>query len=378
MVYYREESFFGHVHRHPARIWYEHGADRDGRLVYVRARIVLDGGAYASQHRGRASNAATLRARALPRSPNARIDARSSTRTTRRAARCAASARCRSASPRGADGPARRGARDGPGRAPAAQRARSRRHACRPGQVVDGRPGRRADPARPPRLPVPTPSALPRDPSAMPGGVGNTTRGEGVRRGVGFAVGFKNICFSEGFDDYSPRACELSCRRRAADGAHRRGRGGAGRRRRDRADRAHRARDRRVVLAAGTTRRRLGGLGVGVAADLDGRRRRPRGVPRRARGAGRARTAAARSTSSASTGTSPTTPLDPRDRAGHRRAGARRARDGAMRVVVDVDVELGLTRVVWIATAQDVGRAISPQAVRARSRAAPPRASGSR
>ena len=35
----------------------------------------------------------------------------------------------------------------------------------------------------------------------------------------------------------------------------------------------------------------------------------------------------------------------------------------AMRVVAEVDVELGLTRVVWIGTAQDVGRAINPQAV---------------
>jgi len=35
----------------------------------------------------------------------------------------------------------------------------------------------------------------------------------------------------------------------------------------------------------------------------------------------------------------------------------------AMRVVVEVDVELGLTRVVWIGTAQDVGRAVNPLAV---------------
>jgi CO/xanthine dehydrogenase Mo-binding subunit len=35
----------------------------------------------------------------------------------------------------------------------------------------------------------------------------------------------------------------------------------------------------------------------------------------------------------------------------------------AMRVVVEVDVELGLTRVVWVGTAQDVGRALNPQAV---------------
>src|SRR5205085_3643861 len=43
---------------------------------------------------------------------------------------------------------------------------------------------------------------LPRDPLRLPGGAGNTTRGEGIRRGVGFAVGFKNIGYSEGFDDY--------------------------------------------------------------------------------------------------------------------------------------------------------------------------------
>src|SRR5881227_626008 len=41
MSYNREESFFGHVHRHPATLHYEHGADRDGNLVYVRARIFL-------------------------------------------------------------------------------------------------------------------------------------------------------------------------------------------------------------------------------------------------------------------------------------------------------------------------------------------------
>jgi CO/xanthine dehydrogenase Mo-binding subunit len=35
----------------------------------------------------------------------------------------------------------------------------------------------------------------------------------------------------------------------------------------------------------------------------------------------------------------------------------------AMKVVAEVDVELGLTRIVWIGTAQDVGKAINPQAV---------------
>ena len=35
----------------------------------------------------------------------------------------------------------------------------------------------------------------------------------------------------------------------------------------------------------------------------------------------------------------------------------------AMRVVAEVDVELGLSRVAWIGAAQDVGKAINPQAV---------------
>ncbi len=35
----------------------------------------------------------------------------------------------------------------------------------------------------------------------------------------------------------------------------------------------------------------------------------------------------------------------------------------AMRVVVEVDVELGLTRVVWVGTSQDVGKAVNPLAV---------------
>ena len=30
MVYNREESFPGHVHRHPARMWFRHEADADG------------------------------------------------------------------------------------------------------------------------------------------------------------------------------------------------------------------------------------------------------------------------------------------------------------------------------------------------------------
>ena len=58
-----------------------------------------------------------------------------------------------------------------------------------------------------------------------------------------------------------------------------------------------------------------------------------------------------------------TSPLDPRTgRITGERAHVAFA-VAAMRVVAEVDVDLGLTRVVWIGTAQDVGRALNPQAV---------------
>ena len=60
IVYSREESFVGHVHRHPAKIWMEHRATREGKLVCVRARILLDGGAYASSSAAVTSNAASF------------------------------------------------------------------------------------------------------------------------------------------------------------------------------------------------------------------------------------------------------------------------------------------------------------------------------
>ena len=70
------------------------------------------------------------------------------------------------------------------------------------GQVVTGSLPTREVIRRAAALPIPEPEELPRDAIRLPGGAGNTTRGEGVRRGVGFAVGFKNICYSEGFDDF--------------------------------------------------------------------------------------------------------------------------------------------------------------------------------
>jgi xanthine dehydrogenase D subunit len=74
MAYGREESFLGHVHRHPARLHYVHAADTDGRLRWVRVRVVFDGGAYASSSRAVCLNAAST-AIGPYRCPAARVEA---------------------------------------------------------------------------------------------------------------------------------------------------------------------------------------------------------------------------------------------------------------------------------------------------------------
>jgi xanthine dehydrogenase D subunit len=203
MMYSREESFFGHVHRHPARLYYEHGARSDGTLVYVKSRIVLDGGAYASSSTAVASNAACFAAGPYD-VPNAEIDVHAvytnnppcgAMRGFGAVQTCFAyeSQMDRLAAKLGMD-PVdlriRNAMRSG-STLPTGQRVTG------PAPVAELLAAVRDMPA--PELE----SRSPRDVRMLPGGVSNTTHGEGVRRAQGFAVGFKNICYSEGFDDFA-------------------------------------------------------------------------------------------------------------------------------------------------------------------------------
>jgi len=213
-------------------------------------------------------------------------------------------------------------------------------------------------------LALPEPEELPRDPLRLPGGSGNTTRGQGVKRGVGFAVGFKNIGYSEGYDDftaarvrlYRDAAGELAAEVHCA--AAEVGQGVAN-------VILQTARTEletdNVVLAPATT------AAVGSAGSASASRMTwmTTGAVRLA-----CRDALAEH---ARTGNDVdleriyrhprTTPLDPETGqvTGERAHVAYAC--SAMRVVAEVDVELGLTRVVWIGTAQDVGKAVNPLAV---------------
>ena len=251
----------------------------------------------------------------------------SSTRTTRRAARCAGSARRRSASRtsrRWTSSPAS---------------SASTRSSCGcatslhtgsvlpTGQVLDGQRARaRGDRALRARSRCPSRSReLGRDPIAYPGGAGNVSRGESLKRGVGFALGFKNVAYSEGFDDAAEATVTL---RPGPDGpvavvhtaAVDYGQGlytvlaqivrtelGVD----------------EVVFEPASDRGRLGRIDVGVAPDDDDRRRGARRLPRGARRARRGAASTSRSRARARTTTAPT------DR--HRRRAARATSTSASR-----------------------------------------------
>src|SRR6266704_297561 len=209
MVYNREESFFGHVHRHPARMRFEHGADRDGRLVYVKAEIYLDGGAYASSTPAVVGNAGTMGIGPYE-VPNIAVDAWGvyTNNPPCGAMRGFGSVQAAYAHEAQMDKLAAELGMD-----PVELRCRNAMHEggrAPTGQLIDS-PAPVADLLqRVQEMPLPPDRpAGPPDIREMPGGVSNTTHGEGVARGVGYAVAYKNVGFSEGFDDYSTARVKL-------------------------------------------------------------------------------------------------------------------------------------------------------------------------
>ncbi len=361
MMYGREESFFGHVHRHPARMRYEHGASRNGKLVYVKCRILLDGGAYASSSTAVCSNAACFAAGPYD-VPNALIDSYvvytdnppcGAMRGFGAVQTCFAheAQMDKLAAALGLDPLElrRRNAMSQGSQLPTGATINSPAPVERLLDSVAGRP-------------------TPHDPGGFPGGHSNTTRGEGVRRGVGYAVGFKNVGYSEGFDDYSTARVRLSVaggeplvevHTAAAEvgqglvtvqeqiARHELGVervlvlpadtavGSAGS---SSASRQTYMTGGAVKLACEAVREELERRGTGDLVDLIGDE--PIDVTREHHHR-------------------PTFPLDEK---GQGDAHVQFA-FAAHRAIVDVDTELGLVRVVEIATAQDVGKAINPQAV---------------
>ena len=360
IVYNREESFVGHIHRHPAKIWAEHRSSRDGRLVNVRVRILLDGGAYASSSTAVTSNAASFAVGPYA-VDNALIE---STCVYTNNPPCGAMRGFGAVQVCFAHEAQMDKLADALDIDPIELRllnALGPGGSLPTGQTLTGTLPVADVIRRAAALDIPEQEELPRDPMRLPGGSGNTSRGEGVRRGVGFAVGFKNIGYSEGFDDYTAArvrlhedgSAEVHC------AAAEVGQGVANvilqvaRTELGSND---------VVLAPHTT------ATVGSAGSASASR-----MTWMASGAVRDACRAALEERERNGGKAVdveriyrhprTTPLDLETGqiTGERAHVAYAC--AAMRVVAEVDVELGLTRVVWIGTAQDVGKAVNPQAV---------------
>lgn len=364
MVYSRQESFFGHVHRHPAWLHYEHGARRDGTLCYVRAEILLDGGAYLSSTRAVVGNAATLGVGPY-QVPNVGVDCWGVYTNNPpcgamrgfgavQAAFGYESQMDRLAAELGLD--------------PVDVRLRNaltEGSVMPTGQMIDS-PAPVAElltRVRDARLPPERPAGGGCDLRDLPGGVANTTHGEGVVRGIGYAVGIKNVCFSEGFDDYSTARVrlELVAGRPVATVHTAAAEVGQG----------------LVALLAQIVRTELGvdqvtilpaDTGVGGAGSTSASRQSyvTGGAVQAACRAVRARLAelgtlapGAAIDETVQWRHRPTAPLDQH---GQGNAHVQYA-FAAHRAVVDVDVELGLVKVVQLSTAQDVGKAMNPDGV---------------
>ncbi len=206
MVYNRRESFFGHVHRHPAIMRYTHGARRDGTLVYVTAEILLDGGAYASTTEAVVGNAASLGVGPYEVEHLA-IDAYGAYTNN---PPCGAMRGFGAVQACFAYESQMDALAEALGMHPLELRARNavkQGSTIATGQVIDSPAPlvEMFDELR--AMPMP-PERVASD--LLPGGYGNTSHGEGVRRGVGYGIGVKNICYSEGFDDYATARVRLT------------------------------------------------------------------------------------------------------------------------------------------------------------------------
>jgi CO/xanthine dehydrogenase Mo-binding subunit len=208
-VFDRTEGFAAHVKRHPARMRYRHEADSDGNLIRVEATLLLDGGAYHTTTAAVIANAASF-AVGPYRCETTHVDAHA-LRTNHLPS----------------------GAMRGFGAnqvmfAVEAQMDRlaaeldldpmelRRRNAVQAGDHMSTT-GQRIDDALPVTEVIDSVLAMPLpaadgsvDARLLPGGTGLTTSRSQVVRGVGYALGFKNLAFSEAFDDYAEAEVELT------------------------------------------------------------------------------------------------------------------------------------------------------------------------
>lgn len=212
IAYSREESFYGHVHRHPATIWMRHHADATGRILRIESRMVFDGGAYCSTSPAVLINAIT-HAQGPYKCDNATIDgwALRTNNPPCGAMRGFGVVQACFAHESQMDKLAA-----ATGMSPVEIRLRNAMETgdrLITGQIVDSVAPVTRCITETDRIPLPEPLRDDAHELAVPGGTGLTARASNIRRGVGWGVSIKNLMYSEGFDDYSTARCRI------ADGA---------------------------------------------------------------------------------------------------------------------------------------------------------------
>ena len=207
MVYDRNESFLGHVHRHPAKIWFRHSANESGLLVKVEAKVILDGGAYASTTSAVLANACCFSVGPY-RVPNALIEGWG-VRTNNPpcgAMRGFGNVQTCFAAEAQMDKLAKALSLD-----PVEFRllnALETGDILITGQEITGTAPVKEVLTSLAQYPLPEPTKG--ELLDLPGGTGRTTDKSHVKRGVGYAASIKNLMFSEGFDDFSEARCIIS------------------------------------------------------------------------------------------------------------------------------------------------------------------------
>ena len=212
IAYSREESFYGHVHRHPATIWMRHHADASGRILRIESRMVFDGGAYCSTSPAVLINAIT-HAQGPYKCDNATVDgwALRTNNPPCGAMRGFGVVQACFAHESQMDKLAA-----ATGLSPVEIRLRNAMETgdrLITGQIMDSVAPVARCITETDRIPLPNPLPDNAHELLIPGGTGLTARPSNIRRGIGWGVSIKNLMYSEGFDDFSTARCRI------ADGA---------------------------------------------------------------------------------------------------------------------------------------------------------------
>ena len=207
--YGREESFYGHVHRHPATIWMRHHADRNGKILKIESTMLFDGGAYCSTSPAVLINAIT-HTQGPYKCDNASVEGWA-VRTNNPP--CGAMRGFGVVQACFAHESQMEKLGVALGLSPVEIRLRNVMETgdrLITGQIMDSVAPVEQCIRETDAIAMPEPLLPNADIRQIPGGTGLTAQPGNIVRGVGWGVSMKNLMYSEGFDDYSTARCRMT------------------------------------------------------------------------------------------------------------------------------------------------------------------------